>query len=310
MAASVVTLGETMVLFWPDEEADLEGARRYERSFGGAESNFAIALSRLGHGVRWISRLGDDPFGHFIARELSREGVEVIARIDREAPTAVFFKERVKHGPRRVYYYRRGSAASRLAPDDLHPEHFAGAEILHLTGITPALAPSCAAAVDRAIDLARTSGARVSVDANIRLRLWPDANTARVAARNLMARADIALLGHEDAEVVFPGLADEEVLEALGALGLETAVLKKGAAGAVAYHGVEHASVEAIPVQVVDTVGAGDGFDAGFVAGLLRGFPLDRCLELGARVGAAAVKVAGDWEGYPTAEELDLPRIV
>src|SRR2546423_8312962 len=132
VAVEVVALGETMVLFWPAHGDSLEVATSYARSCGGAESNFCIALARLGHRSRWISRLGDDAFGRYIRTTLEREGVHVDAPTDATAPTAVFFKERVAAGRRRVLYYRRGSAGSRLAPQGLRPRHLMGAHHPHL----------------------------------------------------------------------------------------------------------------------------------------------------------------------------------
>ena len=303
-ACDIVTLGETMVLLWPTGDATLEDAATYERSLGGAESNLAIALARLGLRPRWISRLGDDPFGRYTRATLEREGVVVDAPVDTRAPTAVFFKERSAQGPRRVYYYRRGSAASRMDPTDLTDTQFAGARLLHVTGITPALSAGCAATVDRAITLARAAGARVCVDPNVRPRLWPESGAGVAALHALMARADVVLLGDEDAAYLFPGLSDADVLGAVRALGPRAVVLKLGARGARAMVEGEDISVAPYPVAVVDSVGAGDGFDAGFIAGLLRGDPLPRCLALGARIGAAAVATTGDWEGYPTSREL------
>ena len=300
----VVTLGETMVLLWPTGGESLEDAVTYERSLGGAESNLAIALARLGLRSRWISRLGDDAFGRYTRATLEREGVIVDARVDAGAPTAVFFKERVAHGPRRVYYYRRGSAASRMDPTDLTAAQFAGARLLHLTGITPALSAGCAATVDHAIALARAAGARVCVDPNVRPQLWPESGAGIATLHALMARADLVLLGDEDAAYLFPGLSDTAVLGAVCALGPRMVVLKLGARGARAVVDGEEMSVAPYPVTVVDSVGAGDGFDAGFIAGLVRGDPLPRCLALGARVGAAAVAMTGDWEGYPTSHDL------
>jgi len=304
----VVALGETMALLWPEDGESLEEAATYARSFGGAESNFCIALARLGHRPRWISRLGDDPFGRYVRASLEREGIQVDAATDPAAPTAVFFKERGAPGPRRVFYYRRGSAASRLTPADLEPAQFVGARLLLLSGITLALSPTCAATVGRAVALARAAGLRVCVDPNVRPPLWPDPDEGRAAMRALIARADLALLGDEDAAYLFPGLDEEAVLHAVRALGPRTVVLKLGARGACAVRDGEEARVAPHPVAVVDTVGAGDGFNAGFVAGLLRDYALPQCLALGARVGAAAVAVAGDWEGYPTAGDLGLDR--
>lgn len=304
----VVTLGETMILFWPLDAATLEQGREYARSCGGAESNFCIALARLGHCPRWISRLGNDAFGRYLAATLESEGVLVEAIYDPDAPTAVFFKERSTTGPRRVVYYRRGSAASRLQPDDLTPEQFAGTRLLHLTGITPALSASCAATVQRAIEMARAAGALISFDPNVRPSLWPSVEQCVATLRSLISQSDIVLLGDEDAAVLYPGHSESKVLEAIRGAGPSSVVLKLGARGAIAFEGTELAEVAAYPVTVVDTVGAGDGFDAGYLSALLEGLPLAERLARAARVGAAAVAASGDWEGYPTRAALDLMR--
>ena len=302
-SAEVVTIGETMVLFWPADGSRLEDATLYERSFGGAESNLCIALARLGHTVRWISRLGDDAFGRYVRAALVAQGVQVDAPASTAAPTAVFFKERSASG-RRVLYYRRSSAASQLRPHDLSLAQFIGARVVHLTGITPALSSTCDATVVRAIELARTCGALVSIDPNVRPQLWPDLESCRARLSALVSQADVVLLGHEDAAVLFPGLADEKILQAVRELGPTTAVLKLGERGALAVEGDDWGQVAAYPARVVDTVGAGDGFDAGYISGWLRGYSLEDSLKLAARIGAAAVSASGDWEGYPTSVSL------
>jgi len=224
-AAEVVTVGETMVLFWPDAGAPLERADLFHRTIGGAESNLSIALARLGHRVLWVSRVGDDPFGRYLRATLEREGVQVDAPPDPRAPTGLFFKERVASGPRQVLYYRRGSAASQLRPEQVDALDFDGVRVLHLTGITPALSASCAAAVVTAIRAARAAGTIVSFDPNVRLQLWESEQGCRRELLALIALADLVLLGDEDAAVLFPGLDEAAVLEAVRALGPVTASL-------------------------------------------------------------------------------------
>src|SRR5215212_7211752 len=260
----VVTLGECMAVLYPREPVTLDDAAVLALDIGGAEANLSIGLSRLGHRARFISRVGDDPFGQRMRATLEREGVDTsYLTTDTGAQTGVFFREWLPDGARRVYYYRAGSAASRLAPEDLQPAAFEGAKIVHLTGITPALSASCAATVARAIELAHAAGALVSFDPNYRPRLW-DIPTARAALR---------------ARVV---------------------VLKRAERGALALADGKRYFSPAHPVtQVIDPVGAGDGFDAGFLAGWLRGASIDESLNLGARIGAAAVEVLGDYAGYP-----------
>ncbi len=296
----VVTLGECMALVYPARPVGLVEGDALRLDIAGAESNLCIGLCRLGHTARFISRVGQDPFGQLIRRILDEEGVDTSSLVeDPVAPTGVFFREHLPDGRRRVYYYRRGSAASRLSPADLSSAQFSGARVVHLTGITPALSSSCAAACGRALELARSVGARVSFDPNFRPALWGESE-ARQALLPFIEQADIVLVGHEDAEALFGVREESEILETVAALGPEIVVLKLAERGAVAQAGGQRVSAPAYPAgEVVDPVGAGDGFDAGFLAGWLRGWSIEDSLELGARVGAAAVSVMGDYAGYP-----------
>lgn len=300
----VVTLGECMAVLYPREPVTLDDAAVLALDIGGAEANLSIGLSRLGHSARFISRVGDDPFGQRMRATLEREGVDTTYLVtDTGAQTGVFFREWLPDGARRVYYYRAGSAASRLAPADLQPSAFEGAKIVHLTGITPALSASCAATVARAIELAHAAGALVSFDPNYRPRLW-DMPTARAALRSILEQTDILLMGHEDAQAVLGDGDDDELLDRGAALGARVVVLKRAERGALALADGKRYAAAAHPVaQVLDPVGAGDGFDAGFLAGWLRGTGIEESLDLGARIGAAAVEVLGDYAGYPQENE-------
>lgn len=304
--ADVVTLGECMAVLYPSEPVKLDGARMLALDIGGAEANFSIALSRLGHMARYITRVGDDPFGQRMRAVLDAEHVDTSGMItDGGAPTGVFFREWLPDGARRVYYYRAGSAASRMQPDDLSAAQFAGAKLVHLTGITPALSATCAATIERAFDLARDAGAQVSFDPNYRARLWKP-EQARAALLPLLKRSDIILMGHEDAAAVFGEGDDDTQLERGAQLGARIVVLKLAERGAVALvDGTRYAAPAAPIAQVVDPVGAGDGFDAGFLSGWLRGDSIEESLRLGAIVGAASVEHLGDYAGYPTRAELD-----
>ncbi|MER3397280.1 MAG: sugar kinase [Chloroflexota bacterium] len=302
----VITLGETMVLFAPLEAGPLRYARRFEMRLGGAESNFAVGVVRLGFSAGWVSRLGDDEFGRFIYTQLRGEGVDVSrVRFDPEAPTGVFFKELGRPGGTRVYYYRRGSAASRLSPADLDEDYFAGARWLHLTGITPALSESCRAAVEVALNLARRHGLKVSFDPNLRLKLWP-LELARRVLVPLMGRADVVLGGHEELCLLLEKTTPEAAAEALLAAGVGIVAVKLGGEGALVMTADFRDRVPAFPVdRVVDPVGAGDAFDAGFVAGLLLGRSLVEATRLGNACGALMVAVTGDYEALPTLAEAE-----
>src|SRR5687768_10368379 len=159
LVLDVVTLGEAMIVMVPDRVGLLRNATRFERFVAGAESNVAIGLARLGHSVGFVTRVGDDEFGRTILATLRGEGIDVAhVRVDPAAPTGLFFKERRKPGETRALYYRAGSAASLLAPEDVPEDYIRDSRCLHLTGITPALSRSCRATIDRAIDIAREAG--------------------------------------------------------------------------------------------------------------------------------------------------------
>lgn len=296
----VVTLGETMAVLYPGTPVTLDDADALLLNIGGAESNLAIALARQGISVRFVSRIGDDPFGARIRATLDREGVDTTyLQVDAAAPTGVFFREWLPDGARRVYYYRKNSAAAHMTPGDLRAEMFAGAKIVHLTGITPALSATCAATVAHAIELAHAAGALVSFDPNYRARLWTP-EVARAALLPLIAQADIVLLGHEDAAAIFGTSDDEATLHELAQLHATICVLKRAERGAIALVAGQQISAPAVPVAaVVDPVGAGDGFNAGFLAGYLRGDSTEAALHLGAQIGAACVATLGDYAGYP-----------
>ena len=294
-----------MAVLFPERPVGLDRATRLRLDIAGTEANTAIGLARLGVTVRFISRVGDDPFGRRIRQTLTDEGVDTtLVHTDPDAPTGVFFREPLADGVRRVYYYRAGSAASRMGPEDLEDSAFRGARVVHLSGITPALSGACAAAVRRAIELGRNAGATISFDPNYRAKLW-DPATARATLTDLIQHVDLLLLSDEDATVLFPDTAPAAVLEKSAAMGPATVVLKQAARGAIAWSEGELFQAKPARVKkVVDSVGAGDGFNAGFLAGVTRKLSLEESLELGAQVGARAVATLGDYAGYPRVSKV------
>jgi 2-dehydro-3-deoxygluconokinase len=299
--AEVITLGECMTLIYPDNPISLIEAKSLKMDIAGAESNLSIALSRLGHKVRFISRIGDDPFGEKILSILKREGVIIDSLIkDKAHPTGLFFREWLPDGQRRVYYYRKDSAASNLSIKDIGPELFVNARLLHLTGITPALSESCLNACKQAISIAKKMGITISFDPNYRPKLW-DKQKARSAILPLIKSSDIVLMGHEDGAALFGQLDDYQYLEKTHNLGVKINILKRAERGALALINNELIEIPSFRVNhVKDPVGAGDGFDAGYLSGWLKGWEHHQSLKLGARIGAMAVQTEGDYEGYPT----------
>ncbi|GGE24444.1 2-dehydro-3-deoxygluconokinase [Marinithermofilum abyssi] len=301
----VVTFGETMVLFNPISVGPLRYAGLFEKTIGGAESNVAIGLTRLGHRAGWISRLGKDEFGLYVRNFIRGEGVDTSRVIfDAAYPTGVFFKERRPMKESKIYYYRKESAASRLRPDDLDEEYIAKAGFLHITGITPALSDSNKETVYHAIRLARRHGLTVVFDPNIRLKLWSE-ERVRSELLDVAARCDIVLPGLEEGEVLTGSTDPEEIAAYLLDLGAKAVVVKLGGSGAYYAAVHESARIDGYPVpHIVDPVGSGDAFAAGFLSGLIRGWSWSEAVRLGNRVAAHALTVVGDVEGLPFWSEV------
>jgi 2-dehydro-3-deoxygluconokinase len=300
----VVTLGEGMILLIALSQGRMRHVHLFQRSFAGAELNVAIGLVRLGLQAGWISQVGADEFGAYLLAQIRGEGVDVSrVRVDPEAPTGVYFKEFRRPGETHVWYYRRGSAASRLAPDGVDWDYVRSAKIVHLTGITPALSDSCAATVRRAIAEARAAGVQVSFDPNIRLKLWT-ADAARRFILDILPQVDIVLPGLDEARLLVGPGEPEALCRRLLEKGPSVVGLKMGATGAVAADAAGVYFASAPSVTVVDTIGAGDGFAAAFLACYLKGYPLAQTVSLAAAAGALVTTVSGDIEGLPTWDEL------
>ena len=291
-----------MVLITPTEKGRLRHASRVELRIGGAESNVAIALARLGFSVGWVSWLGDDELGELILHRIRGEGVDTsqVKRVE-GAPTGLYLRERVGSTVR-TYYYRSGSAASRMRPSAFDPEYLASAKILHLTGITPALSASCRAFTVWAIEEARRRNLMVSFDVNYRSRLWSPED-ARAFVEQIAAYVDVLFVSSEEASVLW-GDASPDLLWRLTALGPEEVILMQGAEGASALVNREVVTQEAYSVTEVDPIGAGDAFVAGYLAGKLWGLAPGKRLQVGCAMGAFSVMTLGDYEGLPSRGEL------
>ena len=301
-AGRVVTAGETMALVVPSSPGRLRHATHVTLSIGGAESNVAIGLSRLGVPASWVSALGEDEMGELVLHRVRAEGVDTRAvRRVADRPTGLYLREEVA-GALRVSYYRRGSAASALAPGAFDVSLLRGASFLHLTGITGALSPECAEFLAWAAQTARGAGVRVSYDVNYRSRLWEPAD-ARAATEALLPYVDVLLVGDEEAAALW-GWDEQTCLERLPDAGPGEVVVKLGARGCVAEVDGERFTAPGFPVRQADPIGAGDAFAAGYLAATIWGSPPQERLRTANAMGAFCVQDLGDYEGLPSRREL------
>lgn len=294
----LLTFGETMGLVSADGVGPLEHARGFGFGIGGAESNVAIGVARLGLPATWIGRVGPDATGDLIARRLRAEGVDAVVIRD-PSFTGLMVKHRRTGALLHVDYHRAGSAGSRLAPSDIPVDALRSAAIVHVTGITPALSDSARSAVFQAVETARAAGVAVSVDVNYRAKLWSRFDAGPVL-RDLVSRADLVFAGPDEAAL----FVDGPPVDGLAALGPAEVVVKDGARGCTALIDGERHSVEALAVSVIDPVGAGDAFVAGYLADRLAGAAPAARLATAIAAGAFAVTVPGDCEGLPSRADL------
>lgn len=303
----VVTFGETMVLFNPETQGPLRYVGTFTKSIGGAESNVAIALARLGHKTGWFSKLGEDEFGRYIKSTVMGEEVDV-SRVtkDPSRTTGILFKERFSTINPNVYYYRKGSAASHLSIDDLDMDYICSAKILHVTGISLALSKEMREAVFYAVKEARKCGVIISFDPNIRLKLWSKED-AKKYILELAELSDIIFPGKDEADLLLGTEDPEEVCRKFFDMGVKIVALKLGKSGCYVKSKDEEEFVQGYKVDFpVDTVGAGDGFAAGFLSGFLENHSLVDCAKRANAVGAMATLVKGDMEGFPYKDQVEI----
>jgi 2-dehydro-3-deoxygluconokinase len=291
-----------MALLVPPAPGRLRHAGSLTLSIGGAESNVAIGLSRLGVPATWVSALGDDELGELVLHRVRAEGVDTgaVRRVP-DRPTGLYLREEVA-GALRVHYYRRGSAASTLAPGAFDASLLHGAAFVHLTGITGALSPECAEFLPWAAMTAHEAGVQVSYDVNFRSRLWEPA-AARAATEALLPHVDVLLVGDDEAAALWDWDA-ETCLERLSDSGPREVVVKLGARGCAATVDGERLSAPGFPVRQLDPIGAGDAFAAGYLAATVWGREPDERLRTANAMGAFCVQNLGDYEGLPSRREL------
>lgn len=299
----VVCLGETMVMMVPAEPGPVHLVRTWHRAVGGAESNVACHLTRLGVRSSWVSAVGDDSFGLAVLDAVGGFGVDVSGvRIDPTRPTGLYVKEASPHGSP-VRYYRRGSAASGMGLEMIDRLGLGEVKLVHLSGITAALSDSCLAMMRELLRRPR-HGFKISFDLNWRPALWADRDPR--VLRELADMADIVLAGSDEAELVW-GTGDPARLRKL-LPGPSALVVKQGADGATLLESGSSLFEPALKVEVVEPVGAGDAFAAGFLAATLaRRTPSVR-LRAGHLQAASALLTAED-VGDPLPDDVTEPLL-
>ncbi|MFJ9107090.1 sugar kinase [Streptomyces sp. NPDC102283] len=340
----VVCLGESMVTFLPSQPGRLADVPSFGRGIGGAESNVACALAAAGHRAAWVGRVGADGFGDHLVETIASYGVDTSAvRRDPVRPTGIYFRTATDRGAgtHEVAYYRAGSAASAMSPDNVPYEDLLAGRVLHLSGITAALSADCLALL-RDLTAARPGRPLVSFDVNHRPHLWRGGDADASVLLELARRCDLVFVGEDEAEEAWGIVGAEAIRAALPEPAV--VVVKRGSAGATVFAsgsrpgprssnagGAESAAgprssnaggaesapggaepaadtvtlVPALRVDVVAAVGAGDAFAAGFLSATLRGLPVRERVRHGHLMAAAVLTVPGDLTDPPARDHAD-----
>ncbi|MFS0646275.1 sugar kinase [Siminovitchia sp. 179-K 8D1 HS] len=297
----IATIGEAMVVFNPTKTGPLRFVHSFERAVGGAELNFAIGAARLGLEAKWISSLGDDEFGKVIYNFARGEGIDVsdVSLSERYA-TSVYFKEIQENGSGKSFYYRQPSPLLELTVDKINESVLKNVDLLHISGVYLAVCKHNIEVVQKLIDLAKKLHIPISFDPNLRLKLWT-IEEARAVYETIYPSVTIFLAGAEEFELLFGSDCVEEVQARYQ---IEEMVIKKGGQGAAVYVNGQWIEREAYKIKAVDTVGAGDAFDAAYIYGYLHQEVIGERLRLANGAGALVATIKGDNEGLPSLKEL------
>lgn len=304
----VVTFGEMMQMFVADRPGPLETVRTFHKRTAGAETNVAIGLARLALRVGWASRLGNDSMARYLLDEMKRESVDCSQVVcDPGQRTGFLFKGRTTDGSDPpVEYHRQGSAASHMGPADVDDDWLRSSRHLHATGVFPAISATARAAAHKTLAVMRAAGRTISFDPNLRPTLWASPEEMRREINALAFQADWVLPGLEEGRFLTGADSPEAVARFYRERGAKVVAVKLGAQGAYfdAEEGTGYVAGFAV-TEVVDTVGAGDGFAVGVISALLQGCGVAEAVRRGAWIGARAVQVLGDTEGLPMSAELE-----
>ena len=307
----VIACGELLIDFVSTESGvTLAEAPAFKKAAGGAPANVAVGVARLGYRAGFMGQVGDDDFGHFLADTLAEAGVDVNGlRFSPEARTALAFVSLRKDGERSFMFYRHPSADMLWRPEDVDAAYAAGARIFHYGSISLIGEPSRSATL-AALAHARRGGALISYDPNLRLALWPSAEAARAGMLAGWEHADLAKVSEEELTFLTGEVDMALAARKLWHERLKLLTVTRGALGATYFLADAAGEVPGFKVEAVDTTGAGDGFVAGLLAGLLDGglrferAVVETALRLGNAVGALTTTQRGAIPALPTRQAV------
>ena len=305
--SKVILFGEPMAMFTAEEEGPLDEVKVFGRSLAGAEVNVCTGLTRLGHNVSYVTKLGEEPLGMYVKKFLDKEGIGTeLITFDKVYKTGIMLKSKVSSGDPITSYYRKGSAFSHMTKEDIDKIDFHDVSLIHVTGIPPALSLSCREATYRLIERARENNCYITFDPNLRPALWESEEAMIRVINELASKCDLILPGTAEGLILTGSNEPEKIADFYQNLGVRNIIIKEGSKGAYVRHGDQSFRQEGFKVKkIVDTVGAGDGFAVGIISSKLEGLDIKEAVIRANAIGAIQVTFVSDNEGLPTREELE-----
>lgn len=302
----IYTLGRLIVDLYADQlHTELADVRSFSKYLGGSAANTAVGLARLGARAGLVSRVGPDDFGRFLLNTLQKEGVDTrMVRVDPRFPTGLAFAAIFPPGESKVLFYRKPCADVKLSVGDLDMDALLQAKILSIAGTALCESPS-REAVFTALEARRSAGRLNVIDVDWRPMLWDDPHAAKIYYRMALGMADIVIANEPELEMAGGSADPETAARSLLSLGVRQVVAKRGAGGVWLFGEGGPLRVDGLRVQVVNTLGAGDAFGAGYNYGLLQGWPPEQCLRFANAAGAIVVGRHSCSEAMPTREEVE-----
>lgn len=310
---ALLTIGEALGVAATEPGTSLGHTAALRLSTAGAEATVAIGVRRLGLRSAWVGTVGADEIGSRVLRDLSGEGVDTrfIRRVEDRA-TGFMLRDHSTPDFTTVSYYRRGLAGSQLSAQHVRDafDGLGSIAVLHLTGLTPLLSSRAHEAVQEAVTLAGRAGTSISCDVNYRAAVG-SRDEARAVMAELLPHLDLLFVGEDELDLVTDETDPQAAVQALSRQGISEVVAKLGGRGALAsLNGDVPLATPALPVTVVDVIGAGDSFVAGYLAARHRERDLTTRLRWGTTSAACTVGTRGDWEGLPQLAQIDRRQLL
>ena len=306
----VACLGEVLIDFIAEETGTLESINSFRKHPGGAPANVAVGIARLGVATGFIGKIGADSFGNFLISVLKQNKVDTrgITQTS-DAPTALAFVSRSASGDRDFLFYRNPCADILLTESDLPQDWLTNIRYLHVGGVSLTRTPSRQATL-QAVKVAQQNGAVITFDPNLRLDLWSNGlRECRAVIQSLLEYTDIFLPSHEELTTLMATDDLNRAIQRAHKKGPSIICVKMGSKGSIISEETSKGTYRqfaqpSFSVNVVDTTGAGDGYDAGLIVGLVHGLPIEEAVLRGTAVASLVITKIGAMTALPTKKEL------